>query len=187
MICPKCKKKNIKKASFCIDCGYEFKEEEQEKAYKKTIYYWIEKLEDFNDKITLSFITDHIAYKIGSLLIILGIGIFYYFTRGINTRLLNDSSYDLYYSSKNDSYYVVLDDSTSKANIHLYIPNRAKKIDVNHYTSNDKLLSSKKYNKKKGIELGPTEDDYYILTSTYSNNKEEDLKLYIYHKSDIKK
>ena len=30
MICPKCKTKNIKKANFCIDCGYEFTEEEQE-------------------------------------------------------------------------------------------------------------------------------------------------------------
>ena len=37
MICPKCKKKNIKKANFCIDCGYEFSEEEQEAAYKKVL------------------------------------------------------------------------------------------------------------------------------------------------------
>lgn len=187
MICPKCKKKNIKKANYCIDCGYEFSEEEQEKAYKKTIYYWIEKCEDFEEKIKLEFITDNIFYKIGVLLVILGIGLFYFFTRGINTKLLNDSGYDLYYYNKNQSYYVVIDDNIDKADIHLYLPNRVKNIDVNHYTSSDKLLSSKKYNKKKGLELGPTEDDYYVLTSTYSNNKTEDIKLYILHNSDIKK
>ena len=187
MICPKCMRKNIKKANYCIDCGYEFSEEEREKAYKKTIYYFIEKLEDLKDKITLDFITDTLVFKIISLLLVLGIGLYFLFTKGINTTIVNDKSYELYYYEKEKYYYILVDDDINKVNISLYIPNRAKTIKIKHYNSNNTLIDTKKYNKKKGLKLSPYNNDYYVINTTYTNKKEDNLKLIIYHKSDIKK
>ena len=170
-----------------MNCHYEFSEEEQEAAYKKTIYYYLEKCEDFEAKINLEFITDHIAFKIASLLLVLGIGIFYLMTRGIHTTVLNAKEYNLFYYNKENTYYIIIDDLKGKTDIQLYLPNRLKELNINHYQSNHKLISNQKYNKKNGIQLNPTMDDYYELESTYSNKKKETFKLYIYHESEIKK
>ena len=109
--CPKCNTKNIVKASYCKECNYEFTEEEQDAAYKKTIFGKLEKIEEWYNHLTLSTITDHIAFKIISILIVLGVGIFYFFTRGIDTKILNRNYYDVYYNEKESEYYLVTDDN----------------------------------------------------------------------------
>ena len=124
MKCPKCNTKNIVKASYCKECKYEFTEGEQDKAYKKTIYGRLETLENWYNHLTLSTITDHIAYKILMLLIVLGLGLYYYFTRGIDTNILESDSYIVYYNNKANEYYLVTEDDINEIVLNLYLPNK---------------------------------------------------------------
>ena len=187
MKCPKCKTKNITKANYCINCKRKFTEEEQEKAYKRSIFYYLEKIEDWYSKITLEVITDHILFKIGSLLIVLGIGIYYLLVFGINTSILKSKQYDLFYNKNKDEYYLLVKDNIDKVNLSLYIPNRLKSLNINHYDINNKLINKVKYKKKKNIKLKTYNDDYYLLISKYKNKKKDKIKLYVYHENDIDK
>ncbi len=185
MNCPKCHTKNIIKASFCKKCKYEFTEQEKEKAYQKTIYYPLEKVEEWYYHLTLQTITSHILFKIGSLLLILGIGLYYYFTVGINTALLKSNSYDLYFNKKKHEYYMITKTNQEKLDISLYVPNRAKKVELKHYSKDHQLLEETTYQKKKPFQLTRGEEDYYLLETTYKNKKKESLKIKIYTKEEV--
>ena len=182
--CPKCNTKNIVKASYCKECNYEFTEEEQDKAYKKTIFGRLETLETWYNHLTLSTITDHIAYKILMLLIVLGLGLYYFFTRGIDTAILDSKNYDVYYNNKAKEYYVVTDEKNSEINLEIYLPNRVMQLDIEHYNLDNKLLDKTVYEEGKDIVLKTYKSDYYILKSTYET-KTDKLKVYVYPKNRI--
>ena len=184
MKCKKCKTKNIIKASYCKNCKEEFTEKEQEKAYKKTIYYYLEKIEEWYNHLTLSTITDHILFKIGSLLIVLGIGLYYFFTFGINTSILKSNSYEVYYNKKRDEYYLATN-KKDKIKLNLYIPNRVKKLEIKHYDISNKLIDTIKQKKKDKIVLKNNKDDYYVIISKYGNKKTTKIKLLVYNKEQI--
>ena len=184
MKCPKCNKKNITKASYCIKCKYEFTEEEQEKAYKKTLFGRLESLEEWYNHLTLSTITDHIAFKILMILIVLGLGLFYYFTRGIDTNILSSDTYEVYYNKDKKEYYLLTEDNIDEIQLELYIPNRLKELDIEHYDINDKLLESSKYDEEADIKFKSYNSDYYVLKSVYKD-KTDNMKFYIYKKSSV--
>ena len=71
MICKECGTKNITKAQFCVHCGSAFTDEERQKAYDRTIFGKIEKLEKWKGYITLDFITGHPVFKTLVLIAIL--------------------------------------------------------------------------------------------------------------------
>ena len=187
MKCPKCNTKNSPKANYCMSCKRKFTEEEQEKAYNKTIFHFFDKLEDLYSKINLEFITDHILFKIGSLLLVLGIGIYFYFTKGINTTILDSKNYEIYKYKNSKEYYLVVKDNIEKASLNLYIPNRAKKIEIIEYDETGKEIKKTNYKKNKEFKLTPSTKEYYVIQTTYSNQKEESLIFYIYKESDIEK
>lgn len=187
MKCPKCNTKNSPKANYCMSCKRKFTEEEQEKAYNKTIFHFFDKLEDVYSKISLEFITDHILFKIGSLLLVLGIGIYFYFTKGINTTILDSNQYDIYKYKDSSEYYLVVKDDIDSTSLNLYIPNRAEKIIITEYDETGKNLKKINYKKKKELKLTPSTKEYYTIQTTYSNHKKESIKFYIYKESDIEK
>ncbi len=184
MKCPKCNKKNITKASYCINCKYEFTEEEQEKAYSKTIYGRLESIQEWYYHLTLSTITDHIAFKILMVLIVLGLGIFYYYTRGINTSIISSEQYEVYYNDNKQEYYLVTPDDLNEINLELYIPNRVNELYIEHYNINDKLIESSKYDEENDIMFKSYNNDYYVLKSIY-DKKIDLMKFYIYKKSTV--
>ena len=188
MKCPKCSTKNIIKANYCKKCKYQFSEEEREKAYNKTIFHFFDIIEEWYSHLTLETITSHILFKIGSVLIVLAIGLYYWFTMGINTKILKSDIYDVYQNKNNKEYYIVLKDIIEDAEdikLNMYIPNRLKKLDVNHYELGNKLKEKVDFKEKEELKFKVYDEDYYVITSTYSNKKSEDLKLFIYRKSDI--
>lgn len=187
MICPDCKTNNNPKANYCCNCKREFSEEEQEKAYNKTIFHIFDIIEEWYYRINLEFITEHIAFKIFTLLVVLGIGIYFLLTKGVHTAIINDKNYDTYYNTDKNAYYIVVDNNIESTNIGLYIPNRVKEIKLKEYNSNDKIINETKISKKKGFKLKPSTDDYYMITSTYKNNKTENIKLYVYQEKDVEK
>lgn len=185
MKCSKCDFENIIKASYCNKCGAEFTEDEKKKAYGKTIYGKIEKMEKIKSIVTLEKITGNIVFKILSLLIVLGIGIYFLLTMGINTKLLNSKEYEIFYNQEANEYYLLADDNHSYVDVSLYRPNRAQKMIVYHYDINNNLLEEKEIKKEETVKLSTFKDDYYVIKSEYSNNKEQKLKVFVYHSSDI--
>ena len=188
MKCPKCNTKNVIKANYCKKCKYHFTEEDQEKAYNKTIFHFFDVIEEWYGHLTLDTITGHILFKIGSVLVVLAIGLYYWFTMGINTRILKSDIYDVYQNKKNKEYYIVLKDNIDDIEdikLNMYIPNRLKKLDINQYDLDNNLKEKVDSKNKEEMKFKVYNDDYYLITSVYSNKKSEDLKIYIYRKSDI--
>ena len=184
MKCSKCGKKNIVRANYCISCKNEFTEEEQEKAYKKTIWGKLEKIEEWYNHLTLATITDHIAFKILMLLLVLGAGLYYYFTRGIDTKILNSEAYEVYYSKEAGEYYLVVDDNAKEIKLGLYIPNRVLKLDIEHYKKDGELIDTKTYKEEDDLILSTYDEDYYNIKSTY-DSKEDNIKMFIYRRKNI--
>ena len=187
MKCTKCKSDNIVKANYCSKCGNKFTDKEKDASYNKTIYGKIEKLEKLKDIVTLDIITGNIIFKICSLLIVLGIGVYFLLTMGWNTKLLDVDNYELFYNKTNDEYYLLVDDNLDFVDVSMYRPNRLKKMTIIHYDTDNKELDTKEIKKDDKIELTTYNNDYYVIESKYSNKKNDKLKVYAYHKSDIEK
>ena len=185
MICSKCNTKNIVKAKYCKKCKKEFSDEEREKAYNKTIWHKLEKIEEWYNHLTLETITGHILFKIGSLLIVLGIGIYYWLTIGINTCLLQSKDYDVYHNKEKNEYYLLLKEEKDNVDLNLYVPNRVKELSIKHYNLEGKEKDNLSYEEGKELSLKAFDDDYYILTSKYSKKEKDEFKIIVYRKSDI--
>ncbi len=177
MKCTKCKDKNIIKACFCKNCRRKFTKEEQELAKKKSIVGLLEKVEKIYNTLNLSFITDNIIFKILSILLVLLIGISYYFNNGFYFKLLNSKEYDINYNTKLEEYYLI--SKKNKIALNFYIPNRVKNLELKHYTHDKKLIDKTKYKKDENIILETNSNDYYIIEIKYSNKKREHMKIYV--------
>ena len=185
MKCHKCKNENITKANFCQKCGEKFTEKEKEIAYDKTIYGKIDKMKKIKDIATLDIITGNIVFKIVSLLVVLGIGLYFLFTMGINTKILNSKEYKIFYNKTLDEYYLIVDDDKESVVANFYRPNRVKEMNAYHYNLDNEELEKKTIDKENTISLNTSENDYYLIESEYSNKKKDNLKVFVYHKSNI--
>ena len=185
MKCHKCKSKNILKADYCQKCGEKFTDKEKKEAYNKTIFGKIDSLLKIKSIVTLNIITGNIFFKIASLLVVLGIGLYFLFTIGINTKILNSKDYEIFYNKESKEYYLLIDDNKDSVELNLYRPNRTKEMTIYSYDLNDKEKTKTKVTKEDRITLNAYQDDYHIIKSKYSNNKQDNLKLFVYHKSDI--
>ncbi len=184
MKCHKCKYENIVKASYCQKCGEKFTDKEKEIAYNKTIYGKIDKLKEIKDIVTLNIITGNIVFKIASLLIVLGIGLYFLLTVGINTKILKSNDYQIFYNKEIKEYYLLVDDNYDKVNVAMYLPNRIKDLTIYHYNLDDTLLEQENVKKEDKISLDTYKEDYYIIESKY-RKKTDQMKIFVYHKSDI--
>jgi len=186
MKCQKCKSKNVFKASYCQKCGKKFTDEEKKSAYRKTIFGKIDSILQIKSIVSLNIITGNIFFKIASLLIVLGIGLYFLFTMGIHTKILNSKEYDIIYHKKNNEYYLLIDDKKDSVELNLYRPNRIKEMIIYTYNLEDSEQNKIKISRNDKITLPINQDDYHMIESKYSNKKKDQLKLYVYHKSDIK-
>jgi len=177
MKCIKCKTVNINKANYCKNCAYHFSEADQKAARSKTLIGKIEKLEKLKSICDLSIITGHILFKIGSILLVLVIGIYFWITNGIDLKILNSDNYEIMYNTVDKEYYLMTD--SNKIPLDLYVPNRTKDIVITHYDENNNVIESKKYDKDEDIILETKQKEYYILTSNYLHNKKESFKFYV--------
>lgn len=182
MNCSKCASKNIIKANYCQKCGYKFTEEEKKNAYKKTLFYKLEMIEKWYNHLTLSTITGNIFFKIGSILIILFVGIYLLLTVGINTKILDSKEYKIFYNEKDNVYYLLTSDDKEEINVNLYKPNRLKELSIEHYDSYGDLIN--KVNVQDNIILKSYNDDYYVFRSKY-DDKEEEMKVIVYKENEV--
>ncbi len=177
MKCIKCMTVNISKAKYCKNCKYEFSDSERKIARGKTLIGKIETLEKAYKMSTLQTITGHILFKISGLLLVLGLGLYFWYVNGIDVKLLKSDSYFIEYNTYENEYYLVTEYDETVLN--LYIPNRTEGIKVSHYNERDELLNVENKNLKDEIVLEAKDRDYYILTANYLDNKEKSMKLYI--------
>ncbi len=177
MKCIKCRTKNITKAKYCKKCAYEFSKEEQKAARKKTLIGKIEWLEKAYEVCTLKVITDHIIFKVISILIIMGVGMYIWINHGIDLRLLNSKDYSIQYNINEEEYYLMTDND--KVLLNLYIPNRTEEITIVHYDEEDNIIEEKKYKPKEEIILETKEKEYYVLNVEYLYDNEDSFKFYV--------
>ena len=180
MKCVKCKTKNIIKASFCKKCGYKFSDLEKKTARKKTLIGKIEFLEKLYNKFSLKFITDHILFKILTLLIVLIIGIYFWVKNGLDLKLLNSDYYEVQYNINLNEYYLITEKNETPLN--LYIPNRIEDINIIHYDKANNVIEQIEYNKKEDIILEAYSEDYYVLEALYKNDKKQKIKIFVLQK-----
>lgn len=179
--CIKCETENIRAASFCKNCGYEFTDKEKEVVKKWGIVWFLEKFDKAKSVWNLGFITDHILFKIGSIVLVLAIGIYFWITNGINIKLKESSEYNIQYNEKNKEYYLLTEKEQTELN--LYIPNRAKEISIKHMDQNGKELDKKDYKQSDKIILNNNgEEDYYLIEAMYDKNNLDQIKLYVFRK-----
>ena len=144
-----------------------------------------EKIEKIKAMVTLEKITGNTIFRIFSLLVVLGVGIYFLLTMGIDTKLLNSKEYEIYYNNEVDEYYLLVDDNYSSVDLSLYRPNRVDKMTLYHYDINNHLIEEKVLKKEEKVSLNTYKDDYYVIKSKYSNQKEQSLKILVYKQSDI--
>lgn len=183
MKCIKCETTNINKANYCKSCGYHFSKEEQEAAKSKTFVGKLEKLEDWYKKCTLKFITGHIAFKIVSLLIVLIIGLSFFFRFGSSFKILESDEYTIKYNANLNEYYLLT--NNDQISLNLYKPNRLKALQIIHQDLVNNETTTIEYHDGIDIILNVNgEYDEYILNGTYDKTNES-IKLYVYRVGDI--
>lgn len=178
MKCIKCREVNINKANYCKKCAYKFSKEEQKIARSNTFVGKLELLEKAYSVCKLKIITDHILFKIFSIIFILSIGIYIWINNGIDLKLLNSEEYKVQYNIKEEEYYLISE--KDKISLNLYIPNRVENIEINHYSKDKKIIEKLEYNKDGDIILEAHSEDYYILKVNYLHNKSTKLKIYVF-------
>lgn len=180
MKCIKCTTKNINSANYCKKCGNKFLEAEQKSAKRWSLVWFLERIDDIKSLWKFSFITDHIAFKIGSILAVLAVGVYSIITNGSNLKILESDDYQIQYNAKLSEYYLLVENS--EAELNLYIPKKTEKLTVEHFDKDNKLLGEQTYNEEDNIVLvsNTIEEDYYIIKTMYDENESESLKIYIY-------
>lgn len=182
MKCIKCLTKNINQANYCKNCGYVFNDKEREIASRWTPVWILEKFEKIKNICSgkfdfLSFITDTLAYKICSLLVVLVVGIYFMIAHGINVKIEKSDNYRLGYNEEAKEYYVFVKEEQTLLN--LYLPNDTEEIILTNYDHDEKILSEETFGRDQEIAIKAGVDDYYVLTAK-QKSKETEFKMFVY-------
>ena len=185
--CTKCETENRTCAHYCIKCRYEFTEEEQNRAKNKNLEGIIvrvfEKVDKIKSFINLSFLTEKLWFQILSVVLVLGIGILSCFQNGIHLKILKSDAYQIYYHTKLNEYYLVVEEE--KTQLNLYLPYQKQEITVKHMDLENELESNIYQDGVDIVLMSNEENDYYLITGKRLDRKEETLKVYVYKKGVV--
>ncbi len=183
MKCIKCRTVNVHNANFCMNCSYKFSEREQESAEKWTFIGIIKRIEKFKESVSFGWLLDHLAFKIGSIIGVLAIGLGIMLTNGIEFKIVESDNYVGSYNEKLDEYYLY--SKKDEIELNLYIPKKIDGLVIKHFDNNDKVLSDIEYDDITDIVLDTNgSNDYYTLEAKYSENDKDMIKLFIYQVED---
>ena len=183
MKCIKCRTNNVHNANYCKKCAYKFSEEEQKAAEKWTFVGFLKFFEKVKKYVTFDFITGETWFKVGSIIVVLGIGICFAITNGFYLKIEESENYNGNYNRELNEHYLYSEKEETELN--LYVPDRAIKLIVKHYDKGDKLLKEEEHDVTDNIVLDSNSDeDYYILEAQYEKNNFDRLKLFIYQTED---
>ena len=177
MRCNHCGHKNLYKANYCEKCGYKFDESYKTKAYDKTIYGLINKIEDIYSWLSLDKIFGNTYLKIFILLIVLFSTCSKVIENGNDFIIKENDSYKVQYNKIEDKYYIISNEYY--INLSLYIPKKTESILVNEYNIDNVMQNSSNYTIEDSIVLLNEQDKYYVIESIYENSSDA-LTVYIY-------
>ena len=161
MICKECGTKNRIKASYCISCGHQFTDQQRDEAYSKTVFGWIEKIENIWSILTLDKITGSSLFKIVSLVIVILLGGYSVYKNGTQFRPLEHDNYELQYNQKVNEYYLISE--LDSFEVSLYLPKTAEELIVLQLNENNELISEQKYLLSDDIVLHNEEEVLYQI------------------------
>ena len=177
MKCSKCGHKNLYQANFCEKCGSAFDDAYKEKAYSKTIYGIINKIEEIYSWLTLDVILGNKFVKI-FLLVSLLFAVGNKVSENGNEFIIKDEKgYYVQYNQTNDEYYIVSKDY--EVNLALYIPKKVENLIVNEYNMEHTLINSTTYTVEDAITLLNEQDRYYNIQANYENAS-DNLTVFVY-------
>lgn len=177
MRCNHCGHKNLYKANYCEKCGYKFDENYKTKAYDKTVYGLINKIEDIYSWLSLDKIFGNTYLKIFILLIVLFSTCSKIIENGNDFIIKENDSYIVQYNKTEDKYYIISNEYY--INLSLYIPKKTESIVVNEYNIDNVMQNSSDYTIEDSIVLLNEQDKYYVIESIYENSSDA-LTVYIY-------
>ena len=181
MKCKKCNKKNVSQANFCIKCGNKFTKSEQELAQKKGIINKLISIKEWYNNLLINRITSSKTYQIGSIVLVLALGIYYINVNGNSLKIMASDNYKVEYNTTNGYYYLYLKEDIS--NINLYSPKKVDNFYLNYYDSDNTLISTNNFNNINDIKVEIDTDNIYNYYTISTSNKEKDnntVKLYVY-------
>lgn len=181
MKCSKCNRKNKKIAIYCKRCGTKFSEKEIKKARKNSIVGILDFLEKIYNICSLNIITDTLAFKILSIVVVFSIGIYSVILNGNHFKVKEGDNYSVQYNQTKEEYYIISE--SNQADIRLYIPSSVKDITVKEYNE-ESLISEASFSKEDTICLDKNNNNYYLLEANY-DKKKENIKLYVLESSDL--
>lgn len=183
MKCPRCHKRNIKKANYCQNCGKKIpkKVKIEENKKQNPIVYFFEHLKTAYDIVTGNFIKSKPIFKILSVIIVLLVGIYMVIVNGWNLKVLQSEKYDVHYNEKVDTYYILLKNKEEKeVEAEFYVPNHIVSLDLTYYDENGNVIDTKENEQKDKYSLivNSVSNNYYILKN--HNDSKEKIKIYVY-------
>lgn len=177
MKCRKCHTGNSYRAKYCYKCGNAFKDSEREAAKKSGIVGILSKIKEVKNSITGDKLKGSLIYRIGSVLIVLAIGISGIIENGTHLKVEESEDYTYKYKEDTNEYYLFTDDEETKLN--LYTLN-AKSIIVRFYVGQE-LVEEKEVEDLNDIKLlSSGVNSHYEITS----NKDTIL-LHVYNNKNI--
>ena len=168
MKCIKCKKKNVSQANYCIRCGYKFTKKDKERS-KKTFPAIIFKIKNIWDTITLSKLKDKWWFRIGTFILVIGVGVFMFIQNGMHLKILKSDDYEILRIKNTNNYY--LNSKNSETKLNLYLPHDVSNIYVDYYDSSGKEISKNKYNDINDITIKVDNNNNYYSIYIDDNNK----------------
>jgi hypothetical protein len=175
MICNNCQKKNIIKAKFCQHCGSAFSDEERQKAYDRTIFGKIDKLEKWKGYITLDAITGHPIFKTAVLLFILLWGIFLGRSNGNQMLIMESNSYKVQQHITTGEFYVISD--RDSVMLSLYLPRQTESVKLQAVVDGQ-VAQEQDFSAEEQPRLESGAAEYYYIVADYGD-KTEQITVYL--------
>ena len=175
MICQQCGKKNITKAQYCGSCGAPFSQEQREKAYNKTIFGIIEKVEELKGYATLEAVTGHPVFRVAVLVLILVAGLLLGRPHGDHLTILKSDAYQVQQEMQTGEYYVLTEEDSLV--LELYFPRKVENLTVRQYRG-EKLMYERSFSAEDAIALEKSHERTYVVEADYGDDTQA-ITLYV--------
>ena len=175
MICQQCGKKNITKAQYCGSCGTAFSEEQRKKAYNRTIFGVIEKVEELKGYATLEAVTGHPVFRIALLVLILVAGLLLGRPHGDHLTILESDAYQVQQEVQTGEYYILTEDDSLV--LELYFPRTVETLTVRQFQG-EKLMYERRFSAEDTITLEKSHERTYVVEANYGDQSES-ITLYV--------
>lgn len=185
MICAKCSTMNEYKVNYCKECGTKFEAEDHEKAFNDS---FPGKLQNFINKAKdnpYSKITGSIYFKIISLVVVIGIGIFCYYQKtGIASdkfQFVATEDYSVQYNSESNEYYIIA--KSAEVSLMVYCPYELENISVsksNPYTLKNDSTPLRNAGLSKQASVNVTYGDTLSFDCKYKDGTKETINAKVY-------